>query len=134
MTPEQRLMRSLPALRALVDSLATRSASEARELLQLDFLIRKYPAAARMSLQRRQRGRPDLPAPPGWSPASDTGGVPLWRWAGPGNVCVATTDTDQLRFLQVALARFDELTAEELHAYLHDSPDAAWDRFPRHDS
>jgi hypothetical protein len=124
MTPEQRLMRSLPALRALVDSLATRSPSEARELLHLDFLIRNYPAAARMSLQRRQRVEPELPAPPRWSPVPDTGGLPLWRWAG-GQVCVATADLDQLRFLELALARFDEMTADELHACLHGTrPDA----------
>ncbi|WP_345430901.1 hypothetical protein [Actinoallomurus vinaceus] len=97
--------------------MATRSPSEARELLQLDFLVRKYPAAARMSLQRRLRTHTDLQAPPGWWPALDTGGLPLWRWAS-GQVCVATTDTDQLRFLEVALARFDEMTAEELHGYL----------------
>ncbi|MCO6009814.1 hypothetical protein NE236_33065 [Actinoallomurus purpureus] len=64
MTPEQQLLRSLAVLRALVDSLAARSPSEARDLLQLDFLIRRYPAAARMSLQRRQRAQPD-PAEPG---------------------------------------------------------------------
>ncbi|MCO5998807.1 hypothetical protein [Actinoallomurus rhizosphaericola] len=75
-------------------------------------------AAARMSLQRRQRADADLPAPPqGWSAAPDTGGLPLWRWAG-GQVCVATSDTDQLRFLAVALRRFDEMTTEELTAYL----------------
>lgn len=118
MTPEERLMRSLPALRALVDSLAQRPPSEARELLRLDFLVRKYPAAARMSLQRRQRADADLPVPPqGWSSALDTGGLPLWRWAG-GQVCVATSDTDQLRLLAVALRRFDEMTVEELHTYL----------------
>ncbi|WP_433175900.1 hypothetical protein [Actinoallomurus sp. CA-150999] len=119
MTPEERLMRSLPALRALVDSLAARPPSEARELLRLDFLIRKYPAAARMSLQRSQRAHTDLlPVPPqGWSSALDTGGLPLWRRAG-GQVCVATSDIDQLRFLGVALSRFDEMTAEELDTYL----------------
>ncbi|WP_433175397.1 hypothetical protein [Actinoallomurus sp. CA-150999] len=111
-------MRSLPALRALVDSLAAHPASEARELLRLDFLVRKYPAAARMSLQRRQRTDADLPTPPQeWSSALDTGGLPLWRWAG-GQVCVATADTDQLCFLAVALRRFDEMTAKELAAYL----------------
>jgi hypothetical protein len=104
MTPEERLMRSLPALRALVDSLAKRSPSEARELLQLDFLIRRYPAAAWMSLQRWQRTQADLPTLPNWSPVPDTGGLPLWRWDG-GQVCVATGDTDQLRFLDAALAR-----------------------------
>ncbi|MEV5752459.1 hypothetical protein AB0L00_31975 [Actinoallomurus sp. NPDC052308] len=118
MTPEEQLMRSLPALRALVDSLTAHPPSEARELLRLDFLVRKYPAAARMSLQRRQRTHPDLPVPPpGWSPVLDTGGLPLWQWVG-GQVCVATGDTDQLRYLAVALRRFDEMTAEEFQAYL----------------
>ncbi|GAB3962491.1 hypothetical protein GCM10029978_018100 [Actinoallomurus acanthiterrae] len=118
MTPEERLMRSLPALRALVDLLAAHPPSEARELLRLDFLVRKYPAAARMSLQRRQRADADLSVPPQeWSAVLDAGGLPLWRWAG-GRVRVATADTDQLRFLAVALRRFDEMTAEELDAYL----------------
>jgi hypothetical protein len=118
MTPEERLMRSLPALRALVDSLAARPPSEARELLRLDFLVREYPAAARMSLQRRQRTHADLPSPPpGWSSVPDTGGLPLWRWTG-GQICVATADTEQLRYLAVALRRLDEMTADELDAYL----------------
>ncbi|GAA0321721.1 hypothetical protein GCM10010151_09390 [Actinoallomurus spadix] len=126
-------MRSLPALRALVDSLAACSPSEARELLHLDFLVRKYPAAARMSLQRRQRTHPETPAPPGWSSVLDTGGLPLWRWAR-GPVCAATTDPDQLRFLEVAMARFDEMTAEELHTYLDGSPGAARRRVRRGDA
>ncbi|MFL6053764.1 MAG: hypothetical protein ACJ72W_12740 [Actinoallomurus sp.] len=46
--------------------------------------------------------------PQGWSSVLDTGGLPLWRWAG-GQVCVATGDTDQFRFLAVALRRFDEM-------------------------
>lgn len=117
MTPEDRLIRSLPELRRLIDSLASRSASESRELLRLDFLVRKYPAAARMSLRRVQPAPARGPAPPGWSPAGDADGVPLWRWHG-GDVRVATGDLDQLRFLGVALARFDRMTAEELHAYL----------------
>jgi hypothetical protein len=33
---------------------------------------------------------------------------------------VATGDIDQLRFIGATLARFDQMTAEELHAYLHD--------------
>jgi hypothetical protein len=33
-------------------------------------------------------------------------------------VCVGGTDIDQLRFLGVALARFGQMTAEELRAYL----------------
>jgi hypothetical protein len=119
MTPEERLLRSLPGLRALVDSLAAHPPSEAKALLHLDFLVRKYPAAARMSLQRWQRAGADPPVPPqGWSSVLDTGGLPLWRWAG-GQVCVATTDTDQLRYLAVALNRFDAMTAEALHTYLH---------------
>jgi hypothetical protein len=116
MTPEDRLIRSLPALRQLIDSLAARSPSEANELLKLDFLVRKYPAAAQMSLRLRQRARADLPKPPGWSPTRDVDGLPLWRWAG-GHVCVATGDMDQLRF-GMTLRQFDQMTAEEIHAYL----------------
>lgn len=45
--------------------------------------------------------------------------APLWQWAD-GRVRVATGDIDQLRFIGATLARFDQMTAEELHAYLHD--------------
>lgn len=117
MTPEERLVRSLPALRALIDSLAARPSSEARELLHLDRLVRKYPAAARTSLHLRERPPIDVPVPPGWSPTWDLEGLPLWRWSG-GRLCVATGDMDQLRFIGVALARFDRMTADELHTYL----------------
>ncbi len=117
MTPEDRLVRSLPALRELIDSLANRSPSEASDLLRLDFLVRKYPAAARMSLRLAQRPQVASPAPVGWSSVPDADGLPLWRWTG-GRVCVATGDMDQLRFIGVALDRFDRMTAEELHAYV----------------
>ena len=116
-TPEDRLLRSLLALNALVGALAERSPSEGADLLRLDRLVRRYPAAARASLQLLQPPPTALPAIRGWSAASDTGGLPLWRWDS-GRVRVATSDTDQLRFLGVVLTRFDQMTAEELHAYL----------------
>lgn len=116
-TPEERLVRSLPALRALIDSLAARSPSEARELLQLDFLVRRYPGAARMSLRLLQPVPIGAAAPPGWAPAPDVDGIPGWRWRG-GTVHVATGDLDQLRFVGVALRHFDRMTAEQLRAYL----------------
>ncbi|GAA4624535.1 hypothetical protein GCM10023196_025060 [Actinoallomurus vinaceus] len=37
---------------------------------------------------------------------------------------MATGDTDQLRFLGMALARFDEMTADELRSYLLADPAA----------
>lgn len=117
MTPEDRLVRSLPALRELIDSLAGRSASEASDLLRLDVLVRKYPAAARTSLCLAQRSPDAPPAPAGWSSVPDPGGLPWWRWAG-GRICVATGDMDQLRFIGAALDRFDQMTAEELHAHV----------------
>jgi hypothetical protein len=120
MTPEEELARSLCTLRRLVESLTTRSTSASAELLRLDFLVRKYPAAAHMSLRFAQRTRVNLPAPPGWSPEADLSGVPLWRWHGGCPVYVATGDLDQLRFLGAALSRFDRMTAEELHAYLRE--------------
>jgi hypothetical protein len=117
MTPEEQLTRSVSTLRKLIESLTARPPSVSAELLHLDFLVRKYPAAARMSVQL-PRIPVDLPAPPGWSPASDLNGVPLWRWHGGRPVYVATGDLDQLRFLGVALSRFDRMTAGELRAYL----------------
>ncbi len=118
-TPEERLIRSLPALRALIDSLAARSPSEASELLQLDFLVRKYPAAARTSLRLLLRSGIRVQAPGEWSRRAEIDGVPLWRW-GNEPVYMATTDMDQLRYVGVALRRFDAMTAEELRAYLRE--------------
>lgn len=105
-TPEERLLRSLPALRALIDSLAAPPASEARELLYLDRLVRRYPAAARTSLHLWERPPTDVPIPAGWSPAWDLQGLPLWRRTG-RRLCVATGDIDRLRFIGTALDRFD---------------------------
>ncbi len=117
MTPEERLVRSLPGLRALIDSLSSQGPSEACELIRLDRLVRRYPAAARMSLRQVEPTLAERPAPPGWAAVRDVGGLPPWRWAG-GAVCVATRDEDQLRYLGVALEHFDRMTAEQLHAYL----------------
>ena len=47
----------------------------------------------------------------------DVDGIPAWRWDD-GVVCVATGDLDQLRYIGVALRRFDRMTAGELHAFL----------------
>ncbi|GAB3969547.1 hypothetical protein GCM10029978_041050 [Actinoallomurus acanthiterrae] len=118
MTPEEELMRSLSRLRKSIDSLTEKPPSSSTELLQLDSLIRKYPAAASMSLKFAQRIPADLPAPPGWSPTSSLNGVPLWEWHGDGPVYVATADLDRLRFLGVALSHFDRMTAEQLRAYI----------------
>lgn len=57
-----------------------------------------------------------MSVPPGWSPTCGLGGLPLWRWSG-GSLCVATGDMDQLRFIGVALGRFDRMTADEPHTY-----------------
>jgi hypothetical protein len=108
MTPEGRLICSLPQLRELIDSLVARSPSEANELLKLDFLIRKHPAAAQLSLRLWQRARTDPPAPPGWAPSQDPR-LPLWRWL-VSELGVATDDMDRLRLLGTALARFDQMT------------------------
>lgn len=47
----------------------------------------------------------------------DVDGIPLWQWNGEP-VYAATRDTDQLIFLGAALARFDEMSAEEFHAFI----------------
>lgn len=128
-TPEERLVCSVRALRAVVDSLAAGSASEASELLRLDFLVRRYPSTARMSLRLLHSVPAAAAAPPGWAAAPDVDGVPGWRWRG-GSVYVATGDLDQLRFLDAALRHFDRMTAEELRASLEarpcGSPDAEY--------
>lgn len=116
-TPEERLVRSLPVLRELIDSLASRSPSEAGELLRLDFLVRKYPAAARTSLRLLARSQIGVQAPACWSRRGEIGGVPLWRW-GDEPVYLATGDMGRLCFVGVALRRFDAMSAEELHRYL----------------
>lgn len=118
-TPEERLLRSLPALRELVDAFASQSPSEAGELLRLDRLVRRYPAAARTSLRLLAHSQVGVPVPQGWSRAGEVGGVPLWRW-GDEPVFMATGDMDQLWFAGVALRRFDAMSAEELRAYLRE--------------
>ncbi|GAA0352302.1 hypothetical protein NE235_32415 [Actinoallomurus spadix] len=110
-------MCSLSTLRELVGTLTEETPSASAELLQLDRLIRRYPAAAALSLRLSQRVPAGLPAPPGWSAAANVNGVPLWQWHG-GTMYVATTDLDQLHFLGVALSRFDRMTAEQLRAYV----------------
>jgi hypothetical protein len=68
--------------------------------------------------------------PPGWLPAGDVGGVPLWKRD--NEACyVATGDMDQLRFLNAALAHFDEMSGAELHAFIHATPRREDPRGPR---
>lgn len=116
-TPEQRLIDSLSGLRALVDSLASRSPSEAEDLLRLDSLVRRYPAAARTSLRLLTRSQVRVPAPCAWVRSGEIGGVPLWRW-GDEAVYLATGDMDQLRFTGAALRHFDLMSADELRRYI----------------
>ncbi|MCO5998236.1 hypothetical protein [Actinoallomurus rhizosphaericola] len=119
MTPEEGLMCSLSRLRELVGALTEETPSTSAELLQLDRLIRKYPAAAALGLRLAQRIPADLPAPPGWSAAASLNGILLWQWHG-GTPYVATADLDQLHFLGVSLSRFDRMTAEQLRAYVEE--------------
>ena len=47
----------------------------------------------------------------------EVSGISLWRW-NDEPVYAATHDMDQLMFLGAALARFDEMSAEEFHAFV----------------
>lgn len=56
--------------------------------------------------------------PAGWVRVpGDAGGIPLWQWQGEP-VYAATRDMDQLRFIDAALTRFDEMSAEEFHHFV----------------
>ncbi|MEV5708791.1 hypothetical protein [Actinoallomurus sp. NPDC052274] len=58
------------------------------------------------------------PSLSGWARVgNDVNGIPLWQWKGEP-VYAATRDTDQLLFLGAALVRFDEMSAEEFHAFI----------------
>ncbi|MEV5704693.1 hypothetical protein [Actinoallomurus sp. NPDC052274] len=61
---------------------------------------------------------PEGEAPPGWVRVDeDVRGVPLWRRQ--DEPCyVATRDTDQLLFIDAALARFDRMSGDELHQFI----------------
>lgn len=56
--------------------------------------------------------------PPGWIRIDeDVDGVPLWRRQ--DEPCyIATRDTDQLLFIDAALARFDRMSGEEFHRFV----------------
>ncbi|GAA4604719.1 hypothetical protein GCM10023195_16110 [Actinoallomurus liliacearum] len=57
-----------------------------------------------------------------WTRAgTDMDGIPLWQWNGEP-VYAATRDTDQLIFLGAALAWFDEMSAEDFHAFISSAP------------
>lgn len=118
---DERLRRSVETLYRFIDSRGLPAVSEACALMQLDRLVRRYPAAARKSLGLLRRTRPCFPDEvPGWYavPAPDED-LPVWMRAD-GTLYVATGDADLLRYLGVALRRFDRMTAEELHAYLRE--------------
>ncbi|MEV5706799.1 hypothetical protein [Actinoallomurus sp. NPDC052274] len=57
-------------------------------------------------------------APSGWiRVGEDVHGLPLWRRR--DEPCyVATRDTDQLLFIDAALARFDRMSGEEFHRFV----------------
>lgn len=118
---EERLRRSVEALHHFIDVRGLPAVSEAFALMQLDRLVRRYPAAARKSLQLLRRVEPPTAShPPGWcavsAPDED---VPVWMRAD-GTLYVATGDMDLLRFADAALRRFDRMRADELRAYLRE--------------
>lgn len=116
---DDELRRSVATLYALIDAQGIPAVSEACALMQLDRLVRRYPAAARMSL-RLLRRLPHRPPPglPGWlAVAAPDEEVPVWMRAD-GSVYVATQDADLLRFIAASLTRFDTMTAADLHAHL----------------
>jgi hypothetical protein len=105
------------------------------EIAQLKILVGKYPGHASSNWPNRCRRRVTVRlgkrckggqtrclslgrSPSGWvRVGDDVSGIPLWQWNGEP-VYAATRDTDQLRFLGAALARFDEMSAEEFHAFM----------------
>ena len=117
---DEQLRRSVETLYRFIDTRGLPAVSEACALMQLDRLVRRYPAAARKSLGllRRIRRFPD--EVPGWyavsAPDED---LPVWMRAD-GSLYLATGDADLLRYLGAALRRFDRMTADELRAYLRE--------------
>ncbi len=114
-------MESVAGFYAAVDEFGLPAVTSACELLQLDRLVRRYPAAARKALALHRPAPDHTGAVPNWTRTGDINGLPLWRWTGGRPVYLATGDTDQLRYVGVALSRFDAMTAEELRAYLANS-------------
>ncbi len=118
---DEQLRRSVETLYRFIDTRGLPAVSEACALMQLDRLVRRYPAAARKSLGLLRRVRPCFPdGVPGWyavsAPDED---LPVWMRAD-GTVYVATGDADLLRYIGAALRRFDRMSADELRAYLRE--------------
>lgn len=61
MTSPDELMRSIDALHAALDAIGVPGVSEAAELIRLDRLVRRYPEAARKSLELYDRRSPTRP-------------------------------------------------------------------------
>ncbi|MEV5746649.1 hypothetical protein AB0L00_02430 [Actinoallomurus sp. NPDC052308] len=57
MTSPDELMRSVARFRAALDAIDSPDVSAAAELIRLDRLVRRYPEAARKSLELRDRQR-----------------------------------------------------------------------------
>jgi hypothetical protein len=114
---EERLRRSVETMYAFIDMYGLPAVSEACALMQLDRLVRRYPAAARMSLRLLRRiPRHAPPGLPGWfavsAPDED---VPVWMRAD-GSVYVATEDPGLLRLIAAALTRSGPAAAGGPHA------------------
>ena len=119
--PDERLLRSVRTLYACIDAQGLPAVSEACALMQLDRLVRRYRAAARMSLRLLRRVPRHTPGDlRGWlavqAPDED---VPVWMRAD-GSVYVATEDADLLRFVAAALDRFDTVAAERVDSLMAD--------------
>ncbi|WP_433176256.1 hypothetical protein [Actinoallomurus sp. CA-150999] len=64
MTSPDELMRSVNEFRDTLNAIGSQGVSQAAELTQLDRLVRRYPAAARKSLELYDRQfRPDRTGP-----------------------------------------------------------------------
>lgn len=114
----RKLMESISSFYTALDESGLPALTAACELLQLDRLVRRYPAAARKALALHQPPLDHGGSMPGWTRTGTVNGMPLWQWTGGQPVYLATGDLDQLRFVGVALSRFDEMTADQLHASL----------------
>lgn len=113
----RKLMESISAFYAALDESGLPALTAACELLQLDRLVRRYPAAARKALALHRPTLDHEESIQGWTRTGTVNALPLWQWTGGQPIYLATGDLDQLRFVGVALSRFDEMTADQLHAY-----------------